>query len=97
MKTEGKQELIDLLKQLCPIGTEVSVQITGQSHSGLSRTVRVFNRSNFDITVFVALLLGTTYLWKQGFRVMGTSDARFMTIYRLSKALYGDGYELIWK
>lgn len=98
MNKERKQELIEKLRKFCPAGSQVSVLITSVSGSGLSRTVRVVNHSNFDITDLVAELFETKYLGDKGFRVTGTGvDMRFYTIYQLSRALYGDGYELIWK
>jgi len=95
MNKKDKQELIRRLQLRCPVGSKVTVEITSVARSGMSRTVRVINSEGNDITVMVALLFQTKYLGNLGFRVRGVgTDMRFYTVYRMSLALYGDGYKL---
>lgn len=98
MNKAEKQELIRRLQLRCPVGSKVTVEITRVAKSGMSRTVRVTDSEGLDITTLVALLFQTKYLGNLGFRVRGVgTDMRFYTVYRISLALYGNGYKLNWR
>jgi len=96
-KEQERQEAIEQLRAMLPVGSRVCTILRHVSRSGMTRHVSVITEDSADITYLVARAIGERRHARDGGIVMGGcgTDMGFELVYQLSYALYPDGFVCI--
>lgn len=94
-KEQERQEAIDQLRKMLPVGSRVKTILRHVSASGMSRDISVIH-GDYNLTYLVAKAIGYPLREKNGYHVIRMSgcgmDMGFQLVYLLGRALYPDGF-----
>jgi hypothetical protein len=90
------QKATEFLNNNIKVGDTLYTIETHVTKSGMSRSIRVFDKNKDDITFYVARILGETIDQNNGgIKVSGCGmDMGFEIVYRLGYALYPKGFKV---